>query len=323
MQTRHLGRTDIQISPIGLGCMQFAGSGWLASRVFTPLDQDTVTSVVRTALDRGITWFDTAEFYGQGRSERALTTALRQCDVAAGEVAVATKWTPVGRTATHLLRSIDARLSALQGYPIDLYQIHLPLSFSTIAAEMRAMARLLRARRIRAVGVSNFSARQMAAAHAALAAEGIALASNQVQISLINRDIERNGVLDAARELGVTLIAYSPLASGVLTGRYHDDPAAVQSLPRLRRLTHRQLVGRDGLRRTADLIEAMRASADTHGATIAQVALNWLVTHYGDTVVAIPGASKPRQAAAAAGAMDFKLGDSELRRIDELSRELP
>jgi aryl-alcohol dehydrogenase-like predicted oxidoreductase len=153
-----------------------------------------------------------------------------------------------------------------------------------------------------------------------LAAEGVVLAANQVRISLLRRDIERDGVLETARRLGVTLIAYSPLDGGLLTGRYHDDPELTRKAPVMRRVFGRRDLSARGLARTAPLIDAMRRIAAGHGVTVGQVALNWVITRYGDTVVAIPGASKPRQAAEAAGAMGFTLTEAEAGKLDELSR---
>ena len=217
MTTRELGRTGIHVSPIGLGCMQFSGPG-IVSRFFLPLPQPQVDAIVNSALDGGITWFDTAEMYGRGSPSAGLTHA----GITPGDVTVATKWSPVGRTANSIERTIGDRLAALDPFPIDLHQIHFPAgNFSPIRKQVHAMARL--AGKLRGVGVSNFTARQMELAHAALAEHGIPLASNQVQINLLHRGIERNGVLEKARRLGVTLIAYSPLASGMLTGKFHDD----------------------------------------------------------------------------------------------------
>lgn len=314
--TRKLG--GIEVTPIGLGCMQFAGTG-MVERAYPALSDDQVRSVVGAALDGGITWFDTAEMYGRGHSERALTSALRALDVKPGGTGIATKWVPFGRTASSIVRTVDDRLAALQGYPIDLHQIHMPYgSLSSHRSQVEAMAKLRREGRIGAIGVSNFSARQMEAAARVLASHGLELASNQVQISLLRRDIERNGLLDAARRLGVTLIAYSPLRSGLLTGRFHDDPARLRSVSRTRRMmggiTQRTLA------RTAPLMAELRAIAEAHGATISQVSLAWLVTFYGDTVMAIPGASKPHHATESAGALDLRLTEKELARLDELSR---
>jgi aryl-alcohol dehydrogenase-like predicted oxidoreductase len=179
------------------------------------------------------------------------------------------------------------------------------------------MARLAEKHEIGAVGVSNFSARQMALAHAELAKRGIPLASNQVQINLLHREIETNGVLDTARRLGVTLIAYSPLREGILTGKFHDDRSLLAKMPRMRRTIMR--ITPKTLDRSAALIDVLREVAVAHSASVSQVALAWVIQNYGETVVAIPGASKPHHAAEAAAAQNLTLSDDELRRLAELS----
>ena len=235
---------------------------------------------------------------------------------------VATKWLPIAKPARDIARTIGTRIACLQPYPIDLFQVHMPGSLSSIPAQMREMAALVRAGKVRAVGVSNFSAKQMAQAAAALRDEGLTLASNQVRINLLDRRVESNGVLAAAQGLGVTLIAYSPLAQGILTGRYHDDPALARALPwsrRSRLSPSSRFLTPEGLARTAPLIAELRAVGEAHGASLAQVALAWLVTRYGNTVVAIPGASRPEQAAATAAAMDLLLTEAEIAHIDTVS----
>jgi aryl-alcohol dehydrogenase-like predicted oxidoreductase len=314
MTARELGQTGIRISPIGLGCMGFAGAGQAAAKSSPPIGQRTVDEIVTAAIQGGITWFDTAEAYGHGGSERALSLGLASSGINPGDVTVATKWLPLGRTARSITRTIDDRLSALKPFPVNLHQIHMPYgSFSSLGAQVRAMARLAEARKIDAVGVSNFSARQLEQAHTELSKRGITLASNQVQINLLNREVETNGVLDAAQRLGVTLIAYSPLRRGILTAKYHDDPELVAKLPRRRRKPFA-----DDIRRTAPLMDGLRHVASMHSATVAQVALAWLTTHYGSTVVAIPGASRPGHAAEAAGAMRIALSDAETQELAQL-----
>jgi aryl-alcohol dehydrogenase-like predicted oxidoreductase len=322
MDARKLGQTDIEVSPIGLGCWQFSQGKNITGRMWSVLDQETMDAVVNAALSGGVTWFDTAQAYGNGASERALSAALQHRGVAPGTILVATKWLPIAKPASDIPRTIGTRIACLRPYPIDLFQVHSPGSLSSIPAQMREMAKLGRAGTVRAVGVSNFSARQMAQSAAALRDEGLMLATNQVRINLLDRRIESNGVLAAARGLGVTLIAYSPLAQGLLTGRYHDDPALARGLPWGRR-SRLGAAGRflipEGLRRCAPLVAELRAVGEAHGASVAQVALAWLVTHYGDTVVAIPGASRPEQAAEAAAAMDLRLTDAEMATIDRIS----
>jgi len=193
--------------------------------------------------------------------------------------------------------------------------VHNPASFSSVEAEMNAMADLVEAGKVRAVGVSNFSAARMRRAHAALAKRGLPLASNQVKYSLLDRRIERNGVLGAANELGVTIIAYSPLEMGLLTGKFHRDAGALRSRPIGRRLSLRRKI-----ERSRPLIATLEEIAAGHAVTAAEVALSWLINANRDTVVAIPGASKPAQARESAGAMGLALTPDEMSRIDELTR---
>jgi len=314
-QKRRLGQTDIEITPIGLGVMQFAGGAGMFRAVFPKLSQDTMNDIVKTALDGGINWFDTAELYGRGRSEIGLSLALKANDVADKDVLIATKWWPLLRTAQNIPRTIDDRLAYLNPYTIDLYQVHQPISFSSPEDEADAMADLVESGLVRSVGVSNFSADRMRRAHAALQRRGLPLASNQVQYNLLHREIETNGILETAEELGITIIAWGPLASGILSGKFHKDPEVLKETP----LGRRARLNRK-LESSRPLIEGLGEIAADYQVTVAQVALNWLIHFHGDTVVVIPGASRPYQAADSASAMNFILSDREMAKIDELSR---
>ena len=316
---RPLGRSPIVLSAIGLGCWQFSEGHGFAGRYWPSLPQETVNQIVKASLIGGITWFDTAEVYGRGRSEAALARALMAAGSKNGDVVIATKWWPILRAAGSIKATISERLDRLAPFEIDLYQVHQPFALASTIAQMQAMADLVAGNKIRTVGVSNFSAGKMRAAHQALTARGIPLVSNQVPYSLLNRKIETNGVLQAARELGTTIIAYSPLAQGILSGKFHQDPNLIRSRPGPRKwMTAFQ---REGLERSRPLVTALNEIARQYGATASQVALNWLVHSSGDTVVAIPGATSATQAAENAGALGFRLTASEQKRLEELSRQ--
>jgi aryl-alcohol dehydrogenase-like predicted oxidoreductase len=315
---RPLGRTEIEISAIGLGCWQFSGGRGLIGSFWGAVPEATVNAIVKASLDGGINWFDTAEAYGRGRSEETLARALAASGRGPGEVVVATKWWPTMRRAESIRATIDERLRFLAPYPIDLHQVHQPYALATVAAQMNAMADLVEAGKIRAVGVSNFSAKRMRAAHAALAARGLPLASNQMLYSLLDRRIENSGVLDAAKELGITIIAYSPLAQGILSGKFHSDPSLVASsgMRRFRRDFRAAALARSRL-----LIDALARIAAAHNATTSQVALAWTIQFHGPAIVAIPGATKERHVADNVGAMHLTLTGEELRSLDALSRQ--
>ena len=314
-QLRHLGKTDLLVTPIGLGVMELAGGGGLVGRMFPVIPQEEKNAIIKAALDGGINWFDTAEMYGAGVSEQSLATGLKAAGKSDQDVLIATKWQPFLRTARNIGVSVDDRLRFLGGYSIANYMIHQPYSFSSPEAEMNAMADLVEAGKIRSVGVSNFNPARMRRAHAALAKRGLPLAVNQVRYSLLHREIETNGVLETAKELGVTIVAYTPVARGLLTGKYHKNPDILEKLTGFRKA----MLKRD-IERTRPLIAVMDEIANRHNATISQVALNWLIHFNGDIVVAIPGATKIHQAQESAGAMRFVLSGDELSRLDKASR---
>ncbi len=318
MQLRSLGKSDIRITPIGLGCWQFSNRVGITNRFWPALSVNTTRDIVQVALNGGINWFDTAEAYGWGTSEERLADALRAAHIPPGAVVVATKWHPFGRFAGHMVRSIGERRGHLGAYPIDLYQIHHWASFSTINSEARALAQLVERGDIKTAGISNYSAGGMRRMHAALARLGVPLVSNQVEYNLLKRRIESNGTLATAKELGITIIAYSPLAQGVLSGKFHDNPA-LKKAAGLRRFWNPAFYA-GTMRKAVPLIAALKEIAAKYTATPSQVALNWVVNFHGDSVVAIPGATTVSQIQDNVGALNFQLTAAELGRLDELSR---
>jgi aryl-alcohol dehydrogenase-like predicted oxidoreductase len=311
-----LGQTDIQVTPVGLGVMQFSGTTGIWRFIFDDMNEHEMQAISEAALEGGINWFDTAEMYGRGRSEEGLAGGLQAAGVPDDEVNIATKWMPLLRTAGNIRKTIDDRKRHLAPYSIDLYYVHNTTGLSSPEAEMNAMADLVQAGDIRAVGVSNFDADRMRRAHAALAKRGLPLAANQMEYSLLNRKIETNGVLDAARELGVTIVAYSPLARGLLSAKFHRNPQVLEKTPIGRRLYLKRMIDE-----TRPLIGELESIANSHDVTPAQVALNWSIQVQGDTVVVIPGASSVSQAQEAAGVMNFRLTEAEIMRLEEMTRD--
>ncbi len=306
-----LGRTDLRVSRLGIGAMVWGDMStaprWNPARnAYGPTSSaEEQWEALEVSLAAGVNFLDTAAMYGKGASER------RVGELTAGrDVVVATKF-PFSflSRARSLPVALEGSLARLQRTTIDLYQVHYPFRWMSIPALMRLMADAVQAGKVRAVGVSNYNAGQMRSAHAELARRGVPLASNQVEYSLLHRDPETDGVLDACRELGVTLIAYMPLASGALTGKYSATtrPAGWRRYTRYFRGKNLAALDR--------LVELLREIGERHDRTPAQMALRWLIQQ--DGVLAIPGAKNASQATQNAGALTFTLDDAE---VDALSR---
>lgn len=311
---RELGRTGIQISPLGLGVMQFVGGQGAFRIMFPGMAASEMEEIIRTAAGGGITWYDTAEQHGISSPERSLADCLEEAGVENREVVVAARWSSFLKNARSLSKSLESRLESLAPYDLDLYQVQSPGLFSSLDAVMNGLADLLDAGKIRAAGVSGFNPRQMRRAQAVLAERGWPLASNQVQYSLLNRAIEFNGVLKTARELGMTLIASAPLSSGLLTGRYHRDPEMLSRIPAVRR---RRLQAQ--LDASRPIIEALESIAGAHQTEPAQIALSWVIHSQGDLVVALPGASRVDHARESVEALQINLTEQEINTLDEIS----
>ncbi|MHA2253917.1 MAG: aldo/keto reductase [Candidatus Kariarchaeaceae archaeon] len=312
----NLGKTDIKITPIGLGVWQFGGGSGFTKFIWSGISLEEKNNIIKQAIEGGINWFDTAEAYGRGKSEQALSLGLQEANQADHEVIVATKWFPLFKTAKSIKRTIKTRLEKLHPYSIDLHQVHQPISFSSVRAQMNAMADLVDEKKIRSVGISNFSADKMRKSEEYLEERRYCLASNQVRYNLLDRSIESNGILDTAKELGITIIAYSPIAMGLLSGKFHKDSKLIKTRPFARRQFLKRKIDQSKI-----LIDELENIANDHEVTIAQVALNWLINFHGDTVVAIPGASKLSHVKESAGVMQFKLSKNELDSIDELTTQ--
>ncbi len=297
----HLLPDDLEI---GTGTWQWGDTlVWGFGKNYADTD---VRDAFNASLQAGISFYDTAEMYGRGKSERLLGQFIRESGT---QVMVATKFMPLpwrfgqGQLMAALRRSLD-RLGMSR---VDLYQIHWPSPPVSIETWAAALADTLDQGLARAVGVSNYNRDQTLRAHDVLAKRGYPLASNQVEYSLIQRRIERDGTLTAARERGVRIIAYSPLGKGLLTGKYSVESPP----PGVRGIQMRKL-----LPQLPPLIDLLRTISEAHGKTMAQVALNWTICH--DTLP-IPGAKNARQVENNVGAVGWRLTDEEVVQLDQLS----
>jgi aryl-alcohol dehydrogenase-like predicted oxidoreductase len=261
---------------------------------------------VDVSIDAGVNLFDTAAMYSNGAAESRLGELTRGRDVI-----IATKY-PSGFSfrAEDFQKELDMTLSRLGRDSIDLYQHHYPNAKLSISGLMDYVADAVEAGKVKAVGVSNYSAEQMREAYAALAKRGIPLASNQVEYSLLNRKPEVNGVMDVCRELGITLIAYSPLAGGMLTGKY-----SAQNRPSgfFRRILPQY--NRKALDAIQPVVGLLKSIGEKYGKTPSQVALRWLIEN--PIVLPIPGAKNGKQAMDNAQALMFSLTAEE---VETLSR---
>ncbi len=309
LDQRQLGASPITVPALGVGVWSWGDSNfWNYGQSHT---REDINQAYKACLDAGLNFFDTAEIYGSGESERILGDCVRQDG---RSVIIASKFAPLPYrlSAKTLLDALNKSLERLGRDSIDLYQVHWPFTLLSIHALMDALAQAYRSGKIRAIGVSNYNVDQMRQAHTRLARHGIPLASNQVHYNLLHRKPESNGVLAACRELNVALIAYSPLEQGLLTGKYRVSDAQAPKLTGVRRylpsFSTRQRA------KIEPLLQVMEPIARTHGKTLAQVSLNWLLSK-DERIIPIPGAKNARQAMDNAGAIGWRLTPEEQQAI--------
>jgi aryl-alcohol dehydrogenase-like predicted oxidoreductase len=285
---RPLGTSGLSVSPLGVGTNRWAQG-----------TNDQAVFAAFTALAAaGVNFFDTAEVYQGTQSERLLGACLRDRADGTWGLVVATKFRPApGRESRADFRgALEASLDRLGMQSVDLYYLHIPLSSGDVERPMDWMAEAVAEGKIRAVGVSNFDAAQMRRAAARLATHGLPLAANQVEYSLLRREPETDGVLEACRQLNVALVAYRPLLRGQIAG----GADSVAPAP------------------TNQLEETLRRVALKRGKTAGQVALNWLLTR-DEHVIPIPGTTDARHALENVGALGWQLDGDEFESIDRAS----
>jgi aryl-alcohol dehydrogenase-like predicted oxidoreductase len=295
-----LGFTDLRVSPVGVGT-----NSWGAKGEVDPGKRATYEALIAA----GINLFDTAEIYTGGRSEITLGQCIRDT---ATQPVVLTKFFPMPwRLRGHALPScLRKSLERLRLPRADVYLLHYPLPPVSIETWAAFLADSVAAGLARTVGISNCTPAQMRRTHAVLAARAVPLACNEVEYSLFRRAPERTGLLSLCREMGVTLIAYRPLAQGMLSGKYSIEhpPVGIRSL----------MYRRKFLAGVPPVLDALRRIGERHGKSVSQAAINWIICK---GALPIPGAKDPYQARENAGAMGWRLLPEEVEELDRMTAE--
>ena len=313
MQTRKLGNSDMQISVLGFGAWAVGGGGWMGS--MGPQNEADSVPAIHAALERGMNWIDTAALYGLGHSEEVVARALAgrsprpyvftKCERvwdSKGNVGAALRAKSIRRECEDSLRRLKADF-------IDLYQIHWPEPDEEIEEGWTEMARLKEEGKVRWIGVSNFNVEQMKRAQTIAP-----ITSLQPPYSIVTREIERE-ILPYAQSHNIGVLAYSPMAAGLLTGAMTKERVANftaedwrRNLPNFREPL---------LSRNLELVEHLRAIGARHGRSPGEVAIAWVLRNPAVTA-AIVGARSPQQVFGTEGAADFRLAESEAEEINAL-----
>lgn len=315
MQTRPLGTSDLQITPLGLGTWAIGGGGW--DFAWGPQDDRESLAAIEHALDLGINWIDTAPIYGLGHSEEVVGQAISGRSTRPYIFTKCTRRWDNQRNlygslkADSIRQEVEDSLRRLKIDVIDLYQIHWPDPDPDIEESWTTLAELKEEGKVRALGASNFSVEQMKRAQAIAP-----IASLQPPYSMIRRDIEAE-ILPFCQQHNIGVISYSPMQLGLLSGTM--TRARIANFPPDDHRRNRPEFQEPALSRNLELVERLRQIGDTYGRSPAEVAIAWCLRHPAITAV-IVGVRRPSQADGIIGAGEFRLSQGEIDTIEDLLR---
>lgn len=313
VQTRKFGRTEMQTTPIGFGSWAIGGPDWAAG--WGAQDDRESLGAIKRSLELGVNWIDTAAAYGLGHSEEIVAEALEGVPEAERPY-IFTKcslvWDQNGQLGNSLKRDsvkkeCEDSLRRLKTDTIDLYQIHWPNPDEDIEEGWQAMAELKEEGKVRYIGVSNFDVGQMKRAQAIAPIDSL-----QPPYSMLSREIE-DDILPFCEQENIAVIVYSPMKSGLLTGKMTKERA--ENLPDDDWRSRASAFNEPQLSRNLELVELLREIGNRHDASPAEVAIAWTLKHPAVTG-AIVGARRPDQVDGVVGAADLKLDDAEIGEIE-------
>lgn len=306
MEYEVLGISDLKVTKIGLGAWQFGTEWWGWGKDFGEKD---AIEAIEVSLEKGINWIDTAEVYGNGYSEELLGRVLGE---RRKNIIIATKVAGSHARYDDVIKACEGSLKRLKTDYIDLYQFHWPNSYVPVEETMRALEKLVMDGKVRYIGLSNFPVPLIKEAQKSL--KNTFIVSNQVRYNLISRDIEKE-ILSYCLEQNISIIAYSPIAQGLLTGKFSPENKPTDELRK-----ENPLFKEPNFSQILKFVEVLKEISKELGKTPAQVALRWLIEKKG--VFAIPGAKNKKQAEENAGAMGWKLDPEIIKKLDEESKKL-
>jgi aryl-alcohol dehydrogenase-like predicted oxidoreductase len=324
MRYNQMGNTGLFVSEICLGAMTFGGQGGIWGAV-GDLQQPAATGLITRALEAGVNFIDTADVYSEGRSEMMVGHALREAGVKRSDVVIATKFygrvgkgpNDIGGSRGHIMDSVKRSLERMQLDHIDLYQIHAQDTVTPVEETMRALDDLVSQGLVRYVGCSNWQAWKIMKAHGIALHRGFArFETLQAYYSIAGRDLERE-IVPLMTEEKLGLMVWSPLAGGLLSGKFRRDTAGPNDARRTRfdfpPVEHEHAY---------TIVDAIRPIAERHGVSVARVALAWLLQQPGVMSVII-GAKTEEQLADNVAAADLQLGADDLATLDKASALKP
>ncbi len=297
----------MKVSRITLGSWQFGSQAWGLK------DEETIRQIVQTAIINGVNFIDTAEVYGDGFSEEIIGSIIKELGIR-DDVVIATKVAPSHLKFKDVIKSLNKSLERLKTNYIDLYQIHWPNMYIPVKETINALEKLADEGKIKYIGLSNFPA--CLAEEAVYSAKRHEIISNQVRYNLVQREIEES-ILPKMRELGIVILAYSPLGKGLLTGKYD-----LNNLPPENDFRSKDplFMNKDNMAQIMKLINKLRELGEKYGKNPAQVAINWLLKH--EDVFPIIGAKNPDHVLSNVGSVGWRLSEDDWNTLKEISDSL-